>query len=214
MIAAKPDAAGPPPASWREIEAALPHCTRCPIGCNGTRAVPGEGPRKARLMIVGEQPGDVEEQMGRPFVGPAGKLLDGALAQAGIARDAAYLTNAVKHFKFELREGSRGKRRLHKTPSPREIDICRWWLAGEAQLVKPDLTITLGASAARAVFGRTVKIGEARGKIAAHDGGARVLVTVHPSYLLRLPDADRRQQEYDRFVADLTLAARWLAKPA
>jgi uracil-DNA glycosylase family protein len=165
----------------------------------------GEGPGSAALMIVGEQPGDVEEQQGRPFVGPAGRLLDEHLERAAIDRRSVYVTNAVKHFKFE----PRGKRRMHKTPSAREIDICRWWLDGERGLIRPRHILALGASAARGVLGRTASIGRERGEpILGED--STIWLTVHPSFLLRVPD--NREREEERFQADLQKLSAALAK--
>ncbi len=162
----------------------------------------GEGPADARLMLVGEQPGDQEDIAGRPFVGPAGHILDRALADAGIDRATIYVTNAVKHFKFE----PRGKRRIHRKPDGGEIAACRFWLEQERALVRPAVTVLLGASAAQAVLGRTVTISRVRGSaIALHAGVA--FVTVHPSYLLRLPDQASREREYAHFVRDLRQAA-------
>ena len=192
------------PALSTEISA----CARCPIGALATQAVLGEGPTTADVMIVGEQPGDQEDLVGRPFVGPAGKVLDSALASAGLDRLSAYVTNAVKHFKFE----PRGKRRIHKSPSAGEIDHCRWWLARERASVRPKLIIALGASAARGVLGRTVTIGQVRGQMIPLEDGAHLLVTVHPSYLLRVQDDHARRAETDRFIADLTQAQQWLAR--
>ena len=190
------------PHNLDEVAGRIAQCTRCAIGCNGTRAVAGEGPRQARLMIIGEQPGDNEEVKGRPFVGPAGQLLDRYLIQAGIDRGAAYLTNAVKHFKFE----QRGKRRLHQTPTAGEIDMCRWWLEAEIALVKPRFVLALGASAARALLGRSPSIARERGKPIDLGGGREGWITVHPSYLLRLSDG-ARELEATRFAADLALMA-------
>jgi DNA polymerase len=193
------------PTSLKAVGEAIDACRRCPIGCNGTDAVMGEGPKSAALMIVGEQPGDVEEQRGRPFVGPAGRLLDEHLERAGIDRRAVYVTNAVKHFKFE----PRGKRRMHKTPTAKEIDICRWWLDGERGLIRPRHILALGASAARGVLGRTASIGKERGApIAGAD--ATVWVTVHPSFLLRVPD--NREREEEKFQADLQKVAAVLGQ--
>ncbi|MCA0201312.1 MAG: UdgX family uracil-DNA binding protein [Proteobacteria bacterium] len=185
-------------------------CARCPIGAMTTQAVYGEGPADARLMIVGEQPGDQEDLAGRPFVGPAGKVLDDALRHANLDRRNAYVTNAVKHFKFEVR----GKRRLHKSPSAAEIDHCRWWLNRERAAVKPKLIIALGGSAARGVTGRSFAVGRERGRIIPLVDGAHLLVTVHPSYLLRLPDENARAQETEKFISDLTLARIWLSENA
>jgi probable DNA metabolism protein len=184
------------PQSVEAIGKAITACTRCPIGCNGTDAVMGEGPASPTLLIVGEQPGDVEEQQGRPFVGPAGKLLDEHLQQAGIDRTQVYVTNAVKHFKFV----QRGKRRLHQTPTAKEIDICRWWLDGERNLLRPRHILALGVSAARGILGRTPSIGRERGEPIS-GGNATVWLTVHPSFLLRVPDNREREEEW--FQSDL-----------
>lgn len=181
-------------------------CRRCPIGCNGTRAVPGEGPGRARLMIVGEQPGDQEERQGRPFVGPAGRLLDAHLEEAGLDRSAAYVTNAVKHFKF----APRGKRRLHQKPTAGETDTCRWWLDSERRLIRPRVVLALGATAARALLGRTTAIGRVRGTPVDLPDGARLWITVHPSFLLRVP-RDARPEEERRFAKDLAMVADDLA---
>jgi DNA polymerase len=187
----------------REAEAA---CTRCPLYRDATQVVPGEGRAHARIMLVGEQPGDQEDWQGRPFVGPAGRILDRAIADAGIDRKQVFVTNAVKHFKFE----PRGKRRLHKRPSASEIDICRWWLDRERAIVKPRVVVALGASAARGVLGRTVTIAKVRDDVLHDDAGANIIITIHPSYLLRLRDDKSKEQEYERFVADLRRGARLL----
>jgi DNA polymerase len=183
-------------------------CRRCTLWEAATQMVFGEGPADAAMMLVGEQPGDQEDLAGRPFVGPAGQLLDRALAEAGIERDRLYVTNAVKHFKFE----PRGKRRIHQSPDAGEITACRFWLDMERAEIRPRLTVLLGASAARAVLGRAVTIGRVRGAPMPTAGGA-VLVTVHPSYLLRLPDEAARTREFTAFVADLVRARDWLAQP-
>ena len=201
------------PDSLAEVAKQIAACSRCAIGCNGARAVAGEGPVRPALMIVGEQPGDHEEVEGRPFVGPAGQLLNQHLVAAEIDRGAAYVTNAVKHFKFE----QRGKRRLHKTPTAGEIDMCRWWLEAETALVKPKHVLALGASAARALLGRSPSIARERGKPIELGpdgaGGARLgWITVHPSYLLRLSDG-AREFEAKRFAADLALVAEAIAQP-
>jgi DNA polymerase len=183
-------------------------CRRCDLWQHATQTVFGEGPSDARMMLVGEQPGDQEDLAGRPFVGPAGQVLDRALQEAGIVRGAVYVTNAVKHFKFE----PRGKRRIHATPDRAEIETCRFWLDQERANVKPAVTVLLGASAARAVLGRAVTISRERGRpFPLGDGVA--LITVHPSYLLRLPDETAKQREYFAFVSDLR-AARSLAEHA
>jgi DNA polymerase len=164
----------------------------------------GEGPADAAVMLVGEQPGDQEDRQGRPFVGPAGKMLDRALADAGIDRTRVYVTNAVKHFKFE----PRGKKRLHKKPNAGEIEACRWWLDQELALIKPALTVALGATAARALAGRPIAIGTSRGKLIELRDGVTGLVTIHPSFLLRMPDPELKAQEYRRFIQDLRLIAK------
>ena len=176
-------------------------CRLCPLWQPATQTVFGQGPVDARMMIVGEQPGDQEDLAGLPFVGPAGHMLDRALHEAGIERSTVYVTNAVKHFKFE----PRGKRRIHATPDRSEIEVCRFWLDQEREVIKPGLIVLLGASAARAVLGRTVTISRERGRpIPLEDGQA--FVTVHPSYLLRLPDEDSKRREYGAFVNDLKAA--------
>ena len=176
-------------------------CERCPLYAHATQMVFGEGPADAAVVFVGEQPGDQEDLAGRPFVGPAGQMFDRALAQAGIDRGQVYVTNAVKHFKFE----PRGKRRIHKKPNHQEIERCRWWLDQELALIKPRLTVALGATAARALTGRDVTISRERGRLLQFGAGSSGLITVHPSFLLRLPDQAAQEQEYARFVADLRL---------
>ena len=195
------------PESLKAIGEAIQVCRRCEIGCNGTRAVMGEGPKTAPLMIVGEQPGDVEEQQGRPFVGPAGRLLRAHLEDAGIDERAAYVTNAVKHFKFT----QRGKRRLHQSPTAKEIDICRWWVESERGVVKPQLVLALGASAARGMLGKTVSVQKERSRAHALEDGTELWITTHPSYLLRLQD-DARAGEEKRFADDLRAVASRLAE--
>jgi len=177
-------------------------CRRCPLYKNATQAVPGEGPKRASMMLVGEQPGDHEDHAGIPFVGPAGRLLDRALQQAGIARNRVFVTNAVKHFKHEMR----GKRRLHKRPNAYEIDRCRWWQDLERALVKPKVIVALGATAARSVLGRATMIGKMRGRPLALDDGVTAFVTLHPSALLRIKNSAERQRAYLSFVADLRRA--------
>ena len=182
-------------------------CRACPLWQPATQTVFGEGPAEARLMFVGEQPGDQEDLAGRPFVGPAGKMFDTALAEAGIDRNEVYVTNAVKHFKFE----PRGKRRIHAKPDNNDIAACKFWLELERREIRPAITVLLGATAARAVLGRTVTIGRERSRAIALDGNSQAVVTVHPSYLLRLPDEAAKQREYAAFVADLRYAASLLA---
>ena len=180
------------------IDKAIHACRKCPIGELDNHAVMGEGPRDAALMIVGEQPGDQEDQSGRPFVGPAGQLLDTHLEKVGIDRRAAYVTNAVKHFKYV----QRGKRRIHQSPGAKEIDTCRWWIEGEREIVKPKLVLAMGASAARSMIGKTVSITKARGEPIALEDGSELWVTAHPSYLLRL-DGAAREEQARLFDADL-----------
>ena len=181
-------------------------CTRCPLAAHATQTVFGEGPEAAELMFVGEQPGDQEDLAGHPFVGPAGQLFDKALGEAGIDRGQAYITNAVKHFKFE----ARGKRRIHQKPNAGEVQACKWWLTREIALVKPKLIIALGATAAEALADRPVAIMKERGAV-RELGGRQVVMTVHPSFLLRLPDRDAAEREFRTFVADLKLARMTLA---
>jgi DNA polymerase len=207
--ASDPQAASDRQAGYRSLTAArndAEHCERCPLYRDATQTVFGEGPAHASVVFVGEQPGDQEDLLGHPFVGPAGKLFDRALADAGIDRDRVYVTNAVKHFKFE----PRGKRRLHKKPNNAEIEACRWWLDNELALLKPQLTVALGGTAARALTGHDVTISRSRGKLMSLREGLEGFVTVHPSFLLRLPDAQAKELEYQRFVADLKLVARQL----
>jgi uracil-DNA glycosylase len=185
-------------------------CQRCPLYRNATRAVPGEGVRGAAVMLVGEQPGDKEDLAGRPFVGPAGRLLDEALAEAGIARDAAFVTNAVKHFKYEMR----GKRRLHKKPNAGEIERCRWWLEQERVLVRPAVIVALGLTAARGVFGRPMPIGKSRGVKHMLEDGTPAFVTIHPSALLRIRERADKDREYRGFVGDLRQVAALLRRQA
>ncbi len=189
--------------SLQRLAAAEAGCTRCPLYRDATQAVPGEGPHRAAFMLVGEQPGDKEDIAGKPFVGPAGRVLDQALHDAGIAREEAFVTNAVKHFKHEMR----GKRRLHKRPDNYEIERCRIWLDAERSLVKPATIVALGVTAACSLTGRTVTIGKVRGKPVDMGDGTKLVVTVHPSALLRIEDEEERHAAYRNFVADLKAAA-------
>jgi uracil-DNA glycosylase len=201
--------AGPvsaPPVSLDGLEAAVQGCRRCPLWRDATQAVCGKGPTRADLMIVGEQPGDQEDLAGEPFVGPAGQVLDTGLAEAGLDRGQAWITNAVKHFKHE----PRGKRRLHRTPDAGEVQACRWWLDAERALVKPRLIITLGSTAALGVLGRKIAVTKERGQPIPLEDGSMVLPTVHPSYLLRLPDVATRAAERIRFIDDLRAARAML----
>ncbi len=199
MVAAGEREARELPATLEAIGSAIHTCRDCAIADCGTRAVMGKGASGAALMIVGEQPGDQEDVQGLPFVGPAGQLLDQYLAQAGIDRSAAYVTNAVKHFKFR----AKGRRRIHHSPTAKEIDTCRWWLEAERAVVKPRVVLALGASAARGLLGKTVSISKARGAAIALEDGAELWVTAHPSYLLRLEGAARDEQAA-LFVRDLS----------
>ena len=186
-------------ASWEALFAEARDCRRCELYKFGTQTVFGEGPLNARIMFVGEQPGDQEDLAGRPFVGPAGALFDAALEEAGIDRSTVYVTNAVKHFKFVLR----GKRRIHNKPDAGEISACRWWIEHERELIRPPVTVALGATAARSLMGKSVTISRVRETPLTLDDGSEVWVTVHPSYLLRMPDPERRRAERQLFVRDL-----------
>ena len=192
------------------LRAAAAECHACPLWKDATQTVFGEGPSPAPLMLVGEQPGDKEDLAGKPFVGPAGQMLDRALKDAGIDRKTVYVTNAVKHFKFV----PRGKIRLHQKPNTAEIRACRPWYERELATVKPALVVAMGATAAQGVLGKITPINKNRGHLLALDDTTEALVTVHPSYLLRLPDQEARLREYDRFVADLKIAAARLRKLA
>ena len=183
-------------------------CTRCDLYKNATQTVFGEGPANAALMLIGEQPGDQEDLAGRPFVGPAGKVLDRALEAAGLDRAALYITNAVKHFKNE----PRGKRRLHKKPDTGEIDACRWWLDHELEIVQPAVAVALGTTAARALMRKPMTINANRGRLLVLPGALKGLITVHPSYLLRLREERDKRREFDLLVKDLRLAAETARK--
>jgi uracil-DNA glycosylase len=197
-------------ASLRELAKAENECTRCPLYKHATQAVPGEGRKGAHLMLVGEQPGDKEDLAGKPFVGPAGRVLDQALEAAGIPRTEVFVTNAVKHFKHEMR----GKRRLHKRPNAYEIERCKVWLDVERRIVKPAAIVALGATAARSLLGRPVTIAKLRGRMVQLADGTAAFVTIHPSFLLRIQDDADKEREYRNFVADLRPAARLLANAA
>ena len=185
--------------SWASVRAEAMHCTRCDLYRCATQTVFGEGPLDARIVFVGEQPGDQEDLAGRPFVGPAGQLFDRALGEAGVDRAQTYVTNAVKHFKFE----QRGKRRIHSKPEAPEIEACRWWIEQERSLIRPPVTVALGATAARSLFGRVMTISRVRGQAMELPDGGEAWVTVHPRFLLRLPDEEKKREEYARFVEDL-----------
>ncbi|MFL6529347.1 MAG: UdgX family uracil-DNA binding protein [Chthoniobacterales bacterium] len=190
-----------------KVEAAAKTCTACHLYKLGTQTVFGEGPKRAKLLFLGEQPGDQEDLSGKPFVGPAGKLLDRALEEAAIDRDDVYVTNTVKHFKWE----PRGKRRIHQKPNSREIAACRPWMEAELRIVKPKLLVCLGSTAAQAIFGSAFRVTRERGKVLESPFAAKVLATVHPSSLLRQPDEESRAREYGLFLADLCAAAKAIA---
>jgi uracil-DNA glycosylase len=181
-------------------------CTGCDLYQYATQTVFGEGPQTAGIIFVGEQPGDQEDLQGHPFVGPAGRMLDKALEEAGITRRQTYVTNAVKHFKWE----PQGKRRKHKRPSAAEMAACRPWLAAEVDLIRPKILVCLGVTAAQSVFRRTVRLGEERGKFYKTELTPEVFITIHPSSLLRHPTREQQEEEYRRFVSDLRLVHRKL----
>jgi uracil-DNA glycosylase len=198
------------PTSLKILREEAASCRACLLWKNATQTVFGEGPQHAQVMLVGEQPGDKEDLAGKPFVGPAGQILDRALDEAGIDRNKVYVTNAVKHFKFV----PRGKIRLHQKPNTSEIKACRQWYERELASTKPALVVAMGATAAQSVFGKITPINKNRGRPIDLGDGIQALVTVHPSYLLRLPDADAKAREYQRFVDDLKMAAALVRKSA
>jgi uracil-DNA glycosylase len=189
------------------VRADAADCKACPLWKNATQTVFGEGPANADVMFVGEQPGDQEDLKGKPFVGPAGQLFDRALGEAGIEREKTYVTNAVKHFKFV----PRGKRRLHQKPNTSEIKACRQWFEKERAIIKPKLIVALGATAVYSVFSKNMPIGKNRGHIIELIDGTHALITVHPSFLLRVFPEDR-EREYNAFLRDLKIVHRYLAK--
>jgi len=195
-----------PTRSLAGVRAAAKSCRNCDLWKHATQTVFGEGPERAQLMLVGEQPGNDEDLQGHPFVGPAGKLLDRALEEAGIDRRTVYVTNVVKHFKWE----PRGKRRIHKKPRQSEIDACRPWIDDELAIVKPKALVCLGSTAAQALLGRQFKVTRSRGTLVPSPLAPAVLATVHPSSILRSPDEATRHAEFERFVADLKVAAKQL----
>ena len=192
------------PGSLRGVATAAKHCRGCHLWARATQTVFGEGPRSAAVLFVGEQPGDREDQAGRPFVGPAGRLFDEALRAAGIERKRVYVTNAVKHFTWR----ASGKRRLHDKPNSAEIAACRVWLELELRLVKPDVVVALGATAAQALLGRAFRVTKDRGKVIASPLASRVIATVHPSSILRASDEESRRAEMRAFVRDLRVVAK------
>jgi uracil-DNA glycosylase len=193
-------------ATLGDLRTALDACRRCELWRNATQGVPGEGPPDARAVFVGEQPGDVEDREGRPFVGPAGKLLDRAIEAAGIERKLVYVTNAVKHFKWE----PRGKRRLHSKPSSAEVRACHPWLEAELRAVRPEVLVCLGATAAQALLGASFRVTSLRGTWVPSELAPRVMATVHPSAVLREIDEEHRREAFDRLVADLSMVAHAL----
>jgi uracil-DNA glycosylase family protein len=194
----------PETSSLSAVRAAARKCTACHLYKRATQTVFGEGPKRAPIMLVGEQPGDYEDVAGKPFVGPAGKILDRALAEAGINREEVYVTNAVKHFKWE----PRGKRRIHKKPNSREIAACRPWMEAEMRLMKPKLVVCLGSTAGQTFFGPSFRVTRERGKVMSSKLAPKVVATVHPSSLLRQPDEVSRDREYAHFVVDLKTALK------
>jgi len=198
----------PPDPTLPKLRAASMTCRGCRLWTLGTQTVFGEGPKRARVMIVGEQPGDQEDRAGHPFVGPSGKLLDRALEEAGIDRDDVYVTNAVKHFKWE--RGEKSARRIHKKPNDAEIRACHPWLEEEMRLVRPDVVVCLGATAAQSIMGKSFRVTKERGRAVKAPNGSTVIATVHPSSVLRAPDADARAQAEKDFFTDLKKVARQL----
>ena len=186
-------------ASWEALLKDARKCTRCDLYKHATQTVFGEGPLDASIMFVGEQPGDQEDLAGRPFVGPAGQLFDAALEKAGIDRSTVYVTNAVKHFKFV----QKGKKRIHNKPDAGEVEACRWWIEHERELIRPAITVALGATAARSLVGKTVTISKVRGEPLKLPDGSECWITVHPSFLLRIPEEDRKLEEKKLFLRDL-----------
>ena len=196
----------PATTSLKALSAAAHECRGCDLYKSATQVVFGAGPKKARVMFVGEQPGDQEDRQGEPFVGPAGALLDKALADAGIPRDQVYVTNAVKHFKWE----PRGKRRIHKKPRASEVKACRPWLEAELRAVQPTVVVCLGATAAQSMLGASFKLMQQRGQLVSSPIAPRVVATIHPSAVLRAPDSEGRRAAYEMLVADLKIVARAL----
>jgi DNA polymerase len=187
-----------------KLQEAARGCEACPLWKTGTQTVFGEGSRHAKVVFVGEQPGNDEDLAGKPFVGPAGKLLDRALVEAGIDRDEVYVTNVVKHFKWE----PKGKRRIHKKPNAREIAACRPWLDAEIDLLKPAVVVCLGATASQALLGKGFKVSQRRGELVHSPLGPHAVATVHPSSILRAPDDETRRADYARFVEDIKKIAK------
>ena len=198
----------PAPRTLPALQTAVRRCKACDLYLNATQAVPGLGPRAASVVFIGEQPGNEEDLQGLPFVGPAGKLLDRALGEVGIDRATVYVTNVVKHFKFE----ERGKRRIHKKPNAAEINACRPWLEAEISLIKPRVIVCLGATAAKSLLGSAYRLTKEHGKFTTHAWAPYVTATIHPSAVLRAPDEEQRHQQYHGLVADLKQVKRKLSE--
>ncbi|MDX8439078.1 UdgX family uracil-DNA binding protein [Mesorhizobium australafricanum] len=190
-----------------EAREAAKGCHRCPLWRNATQTVFGEGPESADVIFVGEQPGDQEDLAGKPFVGPAGRVFDSILDDAEIDRRKVYVTNAVKHFKFE----PRGKRRIHSKPNAGEIQACRWWLDKELDLIKPNLVVALGATAAQSLLGKAVPIIRMRGDVVEREDGLRVFLTIHPSFILRIREPEDKEAERERFLKDMRKVKQLMA---
>jgi len=193
--------------SITELREAAQGCRRCPLWRNATQTVFGEGPDNARVIFVGEQPGDQEDLAGKPFVGPAGKVFDAILDDAGVDRQKVYVTNAVKHFKFE----PRGKRRIHSKPNAGEVQACRWWLDQEFDLIKPNLAVALGATAALSLLGKATPVMKMRGQVIEREDGLRVFITIHPSFILRIREPADKEAERERFLHDMKQVKRLMA---
>ncbi|RWX64709.1 uracil-DNA glycosylase [Mesorhizobium sp. M4B.F.Ca.ET.089.01.1.1] len=194
-------------ASIGDLREAAKACRRCPLWRNATQIVFGEGPDSAEVVFVGEQPGDQEDVAGKPFVGPAGRIFDATLEDADIERQKVYVTNAVKHFKFE----PRGKRRIHSKPNAGEVQACRWWLDSELDLVKPNLVVALGATAAQSLLGKAVPVTKMRGEVIEREDGLRIFITIHPSFILRIREQADKQAERERFLNDMRKVRRLMA---
>ena len=197
----------PEDASLDEARDAAKGCRRCPLWRNATQTVFGEGPEEARVLFVGEQPGDQEDRAGKPFVGPAGRIFDAILEEAEIDRQKTYVTNAVKHFKFE----PRGKRRIHSKPNAGEVQACRWWLDKELKLIQPNLAVALGATAALGLLGKAVPVLKMRGKVIERADGLKVFITIHPSLLLRIREPADKEAERGRFLEEMKAVKKLMA---
>ena len=194
-------------ASISELREAAKNCRRCPLWRDATQTVFGEGPANARVIFVGEQPGDQEDLAGKPFVGPAGKVFDAILDDAGVDRQKVYVTNAVKHFKFE----PRGKRRIHSKPNAGEVQACHWWIYREFALIKPGLAVALGATAALSLLGKAIPVTKMRGQVIEREDGLRVFITIHPSLILRIHEPADKEAERERFLQDMKQVKRLMA---